>query len=51
MNFDVNEIVALYTQAISVALPFTIVFWMCDFVVFTILRAAFGGRFDFRSWK
>lgn len=51
LSFDPNQIVALYVDAISVALPFTIVFWLCDFVVVTILRAAFGGRFDFKSWR
>lgn len=51
MNFNPAEIVALYVDLIAVALPFTIVFWMCDFVVCTILKAAFGGRFDFKSWN
>lgn len=51
MIFDPAEIVALYVEIIQVALPFTIVFWMCDFVVCTILKAAFGGRFDFKSWR
>lgn len=49
--FEFTEIVALYVDAIKVALPFTITFWLCDFVVCTILKAAFGGRFDFRSWR
>ena len=49
--FDFTEIVALYVDVISVALPFTITFWLCDFVVCTILKAAFGGRFDFKSWR
>lgn len=51
MIFDPSEIVALYVDLIQVALPFTIVFWMCDFVVCTLLKAAFGGRFDFKSWR
>lgn len=51
MGFDPTEIVSLYVQAIQVALPFVIVFWLCDFVIVTILRAAFGGRFDFKSWR
>lgn len=51
MIFDPAEIVALYVDLIQVALPFTIVFWMCDFVVCTLLKAAFGGRFDFKSWR
>ena len=49
--FVFSEIVALYVDVISVALPFTITFWLCDFVVCTILKAAFGGRFDFKSWR
>ena len=49
--FEFSEIVALYVDVISVALPFTITFWLCDFVVCTILKAAFGGRFDFKSWR
>lgn len=48
---DPLEIVTLYTDIIKGALPFVIVFWMCDFVVCTILKAAFGGRFDFKSWR
>lgn len=51
MTFEIAEIVALYVETIKVALPFVIVFWMCDFVVCTILKAAFGGRFDFKSWR
>ena len=49
--FEFSEIVVLYVDVISVALPFTITFWLCDFVVSTILKAAFGGRFDFKSWR
>ncbi len=48
---DVSEIVALYNECAAYFLPFTFVFWMCNFVVTTILRAAFGGKFDFRSWQ
>lgn len=51
LTFDPVQIVELYVDAISVALPFTIVFWMCDFVVCTILKAAFGGRFDLKTWR
>lgn len=49
MVFDPAEIVALFVDVIQVALPFTIVFWMCDFVVQVFLRAAFGGRLTFRQ--
>lgn len=48
---EVSEIVALYNECAAYFLPFTIVFWLCNFVVTTILRAAFGGKFDFRSWQ
>ncbi len=48
---EVSEIVALYNECVAYFLPFTIVFWLCNFVVTTILRAAFGGKFDFRSWQ
>ena len=46
---EVAEIIALYVDCIRVALPFTLVFWICDFIVGTILRAAFGGRLTFRG--
>lgn len=46
---QISEIVALYVEVIQIALPFTIVFWMCDFIVTTFLRAAFGGRLTFRG--
>ena len=49
--FDSAEIVALYLELIQGALPFVIIFWACDFVVCYLLRAAFGGRFDFKSWR
>lgn len=48
---EITDIVTLYVDIVKFALPFTIVFWMCDFVVCTILKAAFGGRFDFKSWR
>lgn len=49
MVFDPNEIVALYIDIIQVALPFVLIFWMCDFVVQVFLRAAFGGKLTFRQ--
>ena len=45
---ETNEIVALYVDMIQVALPFTIVMWLCQFVTRTILKAGFGGRFDLK---
>ena len=47
---DVNQIIALYVDCIKIALPFTIVFFICDFIVTTFLRSAFGGRLTFRSF-
>lgn len=49
MNFDPTEIVSLYVDVIQVALPFVIIFWVCDFLVTTFLRAAFGGKLTFRG--
>lgn len=49
MVFDPTEIVALYIDIIQVALPFVVIFWMCDFVVQVFLRAAFGGKLTFRQ--
>lgn len=46
---EISDIVALYVQCIQIALPVTIVFWMCDFIVCTFLRAAFGGKLTFGS--
>ncbi len=46
----IADIVQLYADVISEALPFTITFFMCDLIVTTFLRAAFGGRLTFRSF-
>lgn len=46
----VNDIVALYVECIQIALPFTIVFYLSDFLVTTFLRAAFGGKLSFKSF-
>lgn len=46
---EIADIVSLYVQCVTVALPFTITFWICDFIVTTYLRAAFGGRLSFRG--
>lgn len=45
----ISDIVSLYVDCIQVALPFTITFWICDFIVTTFLRAAFGGKLTFGS--
>ena len=47
---QINEIVAMYVEVIQIALPFTIVFYLRDFIVTTFLRAAFGGRLTFKSF-
>ena len=47
---DVSSIVQLYVDCITYALPFTLVFYFCDFLVTTILRAAFGGHLSFKSF-
>lgn len=46
---EAQEIIALYVQCIQTALPFTVIFWISDLVVSTILRAAFGGKLVFRA--
>lgn len=47
---SVNEIIALYVECIEIALPFTICFYICDFLVTTFLRVAFGGKLNFKSF-
>lgn len=47
---SVNEIIALYVECIQIALPFTICFYICDFLVTTFLRVAFGGKLTFKSF-
>lgn len=42
-------IVQLYVECINIALPFTITFWICETLVTTVLRAAFGGRLSFKT--
>lgn len=46
----VADIVQLYVDVITIALPFTITIWACDFIVGVFLRAAFGGKLTFRSF-
>lgn len=45
----VTDIIALYIDVISEALPFAVVFWMGNLIVSTFLRAAFGGKLEFRG--
>lgn len=47
---EINDIVALYVECIRIALPFTIAFYLCDFIVTTFLRVAFGGKLTFKSF-
>lgn len=47
---EINDIVALYVECIQIALPFTIAFYLCDFIVTTFLRVAFGGKLTFKSF-
>lgn len=44
-----SDIVALYASMLQEALPFAIIFWLCDLIVTTFLRAAFGGKLTFRG--
>ena len=46
---EIADIVSLYVEVIQIALPFTITFWMCNMLVGTFLRAAFGGPLTFKS--
>ena len=41
--------IKLYTEIAEHAIPFAIVFEVCNLVVGTFLRAAFGGRLWFGS--
>lgn len=50
MSMDISSVVDLYVQVIQLALPFTLVFYFCDFIVGTFLRVAFGGHLTFRSF-
>lgn len=49
MTMEVSAIVGLYVECIQIALPFTVVFALCDIVVSMVLRTAFGGRLTFRG--
>lgn len=47
---EISDIVGLYVECIQIALPFTIAFYLCDFIVTTFLRTAFGGKLTFKSF-
>lgn len=42
------EIIALYAECISTALPFTVIFWIGEMITTTFLRAAFSGKLSFK---
>lgn len=46
----ISDIVSLYVECITIALPVTICFYLGDLIVTTILRAAFGGHLTFKSF-
>ena len=47
---EIADIIELYVEVIQIALPFTICFYSCDFIVTTFLRTAFGGKLTFKSF-
>lgn len=49
-SVEIADIVALYVECIRIALPFTIVFYLGEFITSTILRTAFGGKLTFKSF-
>lgn len=46
----IADIVSLYVECIEYALPFTLIFFFGDFLVTTVLRAAFGGRLTMKTF-
>lgn len=42
------EVVKLYVEIAKLAIPFTVVFWFCEMITTTVLRAALGGRLSFK---
>lgn len=48
---EIAEVVSMYSDIISYALPILFVFWLADFGVTTVLKAAFGGKFDLKTWE
>lgn len=43
------DIVALYVDCLNAALPIALTIWAANLLVSTILRAAFGGKLEFRG--
>ena len=42
------EVVKLYVEIVKLAIPFTFMFWVCEMITTTVLRAALGGRLSFK---
>lgn len=49
MVMEVSSIVGLYVECMQISLPVTIIFWISDFLVCTVLRTAFGGHLRFKG--
>lgn len=47
---QIADIVALFVDCIRLALPFTVIFWVCEMIVCFILRSAFGGKLSFKGF-
>ena len=47
---EINDIISMYVECLQIALPFTICFYLCDFIVTSFLRVAFGGKLTFKSF-
>ncbi len=43
-----TEIVELFAEIVRESVPFTIIFWMGEMIVTTLLRVAFSGRISFK---
>lgn len=42
------EVVKLYAEIVKLAIPFTLIFWVCEMIANTVLRAALSGRLSFK---
>ena len=45
---EIADIVSLYADIVSMAVPFTFIFWVGEMIVSTFLRSAFGGKLSFK---
>lgn len=45
---EMTEIIALFTEIVREAVPFTIAFWMGEMIVTSFLRVAFSGKLSFK---